>query len=313
MSSPPSIDDLFEQSTTFPDFEAQERLGRLVGLDDQISHLSKILGLLVNSAGIKNWAKKHHKGADQLVDMILRRPPLIILSGDVGSGKTELAETIGDAVARQENIDVTLLPLSLSTRGQGRVGEMTQLISAAFEYTVSESKKLKSTTENARGAVILLVDEADALAQSREAAQMHHEDRAGVNAFIRGVDRIANGQLPAAVIMCTNRVNALDPAIKRRAADILTFTRPDQSQRLAVLNEPLHQLGFTPDKIESIVTATGSNSNRDYGFTFSDLTQRLIPAIVLDAYPTQAINPKRALEITLLVEPTPPFKEVSNG
>jgi AAA+ superfamily predicted ATPase len=68
-----------------------------------------------------------------------------------------------------------------------------------------------------RGAVILLVDEADALAQSREAAQMRHEDRAGVNAFIRGVDRIGNG-LPAAVIMCTNRLSALDPAVRRRAA-----------------------------------------------------------------------------------------------
>ena len=29
---------------------------------------------------------------------------------------------VGDAVARQEKIDITLLPLSLSTRGQGRVG-----------------------------------------------------------------------------------------------------------------------------------------------------------------------------------------------
>ena len=55
---------------------------------------------------------------------------------------------------------------------------------------------------------------------------MHHEDRAGVNAFIRGVDRLSNGQLPAAVIMCTNRLGALDPAVKRRAADILTFARP---------------------------------------------------------------------------------------
>ena len=39
-------------------------------------------------------------------------------------------------------------------------------------------------SRSGRGAVILLVDEADALAQSREAAQMHHEDRAGVNAFL---------------------------------------------------------------------------------------------------------------------------------
>ena len=92
----------------------------------------------------------------------------MVLAGDVGSGKTELAETIGDAVARQEKIDISLFPLSLSTRGQGRVGEMTQLLSAAFDYTVAEATRLKSATGRARGAVILLVDEADALAQSRE-------------------------------------------------------------------------------------------------------------------------------------------------
>ena len=72
---------------------------------------------------------------------MLRRPPLVILAGDVGSGKTELAETIGDAVARQEKIDITLFPLSLSTRGQGRVGEMTQLLSAAFDYTVGRGAR----------------------------------------------------------------------------------------------------------------------------------------------------------------------------
>lgn len=311
MNSNVSIDDLFEQRKSFPDFEAQERLGRLVGLDDQISRLSKMLGLLVNETGLKNWVNKHHPGADKLVNMIFRRPPLIVLAGDVGSGKSELAETIGDAVARQEKIGVTLLPLSLSTRGQGRVGEMTQLISTAFEFTVSEAKKLKSSNGSVRGSVILLIDEADALAQSREAAQMHHEDRAGVNAFIRGIDRIANAQLPAAVIMCTNRVNALDPAIRRRAADILTFSRPDDKQRAAVLNEPLSQLGFKTEEIKYFINITGPTEKRDFGFTFSDLTQRLIPAIVLDAYPSRAITPKRAFEVAKMIEPTRPFQEDS--
>ena len=82
--------------------EPQERLARLVGLDDQKSRLSKILGLLVNPQGLERWATKFHSGeAKPLLDVVLRRPPLVVLAGDVGSGKTELAETIGDAVARQ--------------------------------------------------------------------------------------------------------------------------------------------------------------------------------------------------------------------
>lgn len=312
MNAKLALDDLFERRQSFPDFEPQARLARLVGLDDQKTRLAKILGLLVNPAGLEAWAKRHHPEAAQLLDTVLRRPPLVVLAGDVGSGKTELAETIGDAVARQEGIDITLFPLSLSTRGQGRVGEMTQLLSAAFDVTVDEATKLRSSTGRSRGAVILLVDEADALAQSREAAQMHHEDRAGVNAFIRGIDRLANAKLPAAVIMCTNRLNALDPAVRRRAADILTFTRPNDEQRRFILSGRLSVLGISTSQVEALVAATGAQRGvREFGFTFSDLTQRLLPAIVLDAYPSRPVEAARALEIARKMAPTPPFKDVA--
>lgn len=309
MTTRPALDDLFERRLTYPDFDPQERLARLVGLDDHKARLTKILSLLVNPAGLESWAKKHHPGADGLLNTVMRRPPLVVLAGDVGSGKTELAETVGDAVARQEKIEITLFPLSLSTRGQGRVGEMTQLLSAAFDYTVTEANKLKAASGRARGAVILLVDEADALAQSREATQMHHEDRAGVNAFIRGVDRLGNGRLPAAVIMCTNRLAALDPAVRRRAADILTFDRPNESLRHSVLTTLLKPLHFSRPQIDALVAATGAQNGRAYGFTFSDLIQRLLPAIVLDAYPSESVTPARALEIARAMMPTPPFQE----
>lgn len=310
MNARPSIDDLFERRITYPDFEPQSRLARLVGLDEYKTRLTKILGLLINPAGLEAWAKRHHPNAGVLLDTVLRRPPLVVLAGDVGSGKTELAETIGDAVARQEEIEITLFPLSLSTRGQGRVGEMTQLLSAAFDYTVAEASRLKSASGRARGGVILLVDEADALAQSREAAQMHHEDRAGVNAFIRGIDRLANGKLPAAVIMCTNRLNALDPAVRRRAAEVMSFTRPNDEQRRFLLSSRLEALGFGRPHIDAMVAATGpQRGTRDHGFTFSDLTQRLLPSIVLDAYPSKAVDGARAVEIARAMTPTPPFRD----
>ena len=184
----------------------------------------------------------------------------------------------------------TLLPMSLSTRGQGRVGEMTQLLSTAFEHTEEQARRLKDTNGTSRGAVILLVDEADAIAQSREASQMHHEDRAGVNAFIRGIDRLGNGKYPAAVIMCTNRLGALDPAVQRRAADILTFARPGRQATY-------RRASITPSPVGSFRAADyccgqcyRSRQEEGYGFTFSDLTQRLLPAIVLDAYPDNAVD-----------------------
>jgi len=309
MTNKPTLDELFDHRITYPDLDTQDRLARLVGLDEQKSRLAKILGLLVNPHGLRAWLQTHHPEAGALLETVLRRPPLVLLAGDVGSGKTELAETIGDAVARQEKIDITLLPLSLSTRGQGRVGEMTQLLSSAFDYAVAEAEKLKSGAGKSRGAVILLVDEADALAQSRESAQMHHEDRAGVNAFIRGIDRLANARLPAAVIMCTNRLSALDPAVRRRAAEVLTFARPTDDQRRSVLELRLEPLGLSKKHIDKLVAATGRRTGHEVGFTFSDLTQRLLPTIVLDAYPHRPIEGERAVSIALGMAPTPAFRD----
>ncbi len=309
MTAAPSADGLFERCILYPDPEPQARLARLVGLDEQKERLTKVLALLVNPGGLAAWAGRHHPDAGSALDAVLRRPPLVILAGDVGSGKTELAETVGDAVARQEGLEVTLLPLSLASRGQGRVGEMTQLLSAAFEHAVDAARRLTSSAGKARGAVILLVDEADALAQSREAAQMHHEDRAGVNAFIRGVDRLANAKLPAAVIMCTNRLEALDPAVRRRAAEVLSFARPSAEQRRGVLSSRLAGLGLSPACLDEMADATGPVGGREYGCTFSDLTQRLVPAIVLDAYPSRPVDGARAVEIARSMRPTPPFKE----
>ncbi len=307
--SQPNTNALFERSITLPDSDARDRLARLVGMEDKVKRLTNILSVLINPHGLQKWQKDHHPDAERLIDSVLRRPPLVVLCGDVGSGKTELAETIGDPVARQEDIDITLLPMSLSSRGQGRVGEMTQLVTAAFEHAYAEASKLKSGKGASRGGVILLVDEADALAQSRETEQMHHEDRAGVNAFIRGIDRIASGRLPAAVIMCTNRLSALDPAVRRRAADVLTFTRPTVDQRRDVLERWLGDVGLKKADMDALVAATGPQAGRTYGFTFSDLTQRLLPTIILDAYPAGPIKAAQAIALARSIEPTPPFND----
>ena len=305
----PTIDELFDRPVTYPNVEARERLAGLVGLDEHKMRLAKILGLLVNPASLDSWTRRYHPRANGLLDSVLRRPPLVVLAGDVGSGKSELAETVGDYVARREKVGITLYPMSLAIRGRGRVGQMTELLSAAFDLVLEEAQKLKGADGVSRGAVILLVDEADAIAQSREASQMHHEDRAGVNAFIRGIDRLAHAKLPVAAIMCTNRLGALDPAIQRRAADILSFVRPDDEQRAAILSS-LRQLGLSALQIAAVVEATGARQDGGCGFTFSDLTQRLLPTIVLDAYPDSAVDPDRATEIAKTMIPTEPFHEV---
>lgn len=307
----PSFEELFEQPFEYPDVEIRERFTDLVGLDEHKSRLIKILSLLINPEGIRSWAEKYHPESNRIVNLVLKRPPLVVLEGDVGCGKTELALTIGDAVARQEKIEISLLPLSLATRGQGLVGEMTKLISSAFDHTIEKAIKLKSQTGSSRGGIILLIDEADALAQSRETNQMHHEDKAGVNAFIRGIDRIANAKLPAAVIMCTNRLSSLDPAIKRRSADVIKFARPTEVQQLAVAVEPLKELGFSQKQVEDFISKTNKlhTDRLGYGYSFSDIMQRLLPSIILDAYPDKQVQFEQALSIAQSILPTSPFKD----
>lgn len=302
----PALDELFEQRLDYPDPAARRRYAALVGMDDAKSTLVKILSVSIDRSGVIEWGEMY-RGARALLDTVVSRPPLVVLSGDVGTGKTALAESVGDAVARARKIDITMFPVSLSARGVGRVGEMTRLISSAFDYALKEAMRRNKPAGKPSAGVILLVDEADALAQSRELAQMHHEDRAGVNAFIRGVDRVAQSHAPMAVIMCTNRLSAIDPAVRRRSAEVIEFVRPNQQQREAAL-QPLLEAGFSGGQVEKIAEAIGDRGN-GCGFTYSDIVQRLIPAIVLDAYPNSPIQFERALNLAARMNPTPPFQQ----
>jgi AAA+ superfamily predicted ATPase len=300
--------ELFEEVVTLPDPRGQVDYDRLVGLDDYKARLVKEALLLVDPGQLREWNKKHHKGELAALDYFASRPPLFLLAGDVGTGKTALARSFGNEVAKRAKTRVDLYAMSLNARGTGAVGEMTRLITSAFRQVRDAVGKTRGGDGKAGRGIILLIDEADALAQSREAAQMHHEDRAGVNALIRGIDDLAAERLPIAVIMCTNRLDAIDPAVRRRAAAVFVFMRPNCEQRLAVLRNGLQGSGIAEKQLLELADATGEMNGRAYGFTYSDITQRLIPSIVLDAFPEQAVSGGRAIELAKNLEPTPPFK-----
>jgi len=190
---------------------------------------------------------------------------------------------------------------------------MTSLLSAAFTEVKQAAKQGAGRGGKHKSGIILLIDEADALAQSRELGQMHHEDRAGVNALIRGVDDLATGNLPAIVVMCTNRLEAIDPAVRRRAAVTFTFNRPNEAQRLAFLKPVLEELGFSAQQIHALVSATGATNGRTYGYTYSDLAQRLLPGLLLAGYPVSAIPYELANRVVEQHPPTPPFREIENA
>jgi AAA+ superfamily predicted ATPase len=298
---------IFQDVRVFPDSDAMKRFDSLRGLDDVKERLLKEAHILLSPKALQDWSKKYHKKKLPIISSFLDRPPLFIFGGDVGTGKTALAESVGDPIARKMDIPITLYELSLNARGSGAVGEMTKLISKAFDEVAQTTQPIASGSKNPTGATILLIDEADALAQSRESDQMHHEDRAGVNALIRGIDQLCTQRLPVIVFMCTNRLDAIDPAVRRRAADTFSFERPGVQERRSMLETSLDGIGLKPKELDVLAELTGPAEERSYGLTYSDIAQRLVPNLLLDAFPDSAITYQQAILVAESIKPTPPF------
>ncbi|MER6018865.1 MULTISPECIES: AAA family ATPase [Streptomyces griseus group] len=302
-----SQDDLFHPVIELPESTRRARYDRLVGLDDIKLRLRKEAALLADPRRLQAWAATHHGGDVAALTLFADRAPLFVFAGDVGSGKSALAESFGCDLSDFLNLPVFLYRLKLATRGSGLVGEMTSLIGDAFTH-IHDAGQRATGPRGVRSVQILVVDEADALVQSREAQQMHHEDRAGVDAFLAGIDSLAGNRVPVIVVLCTNRVGALDPALMRRAAATFTFTRPNDEQRHAVLTQALEGLGIGTATVSKIAALTGATTDRP-GYTFSDLTQRLVPAAVFRAFPDRPVYDEDLLSLAEDLQPTPVFTE----
>lgn len=303
----PPTEDLFHPVLELPEPVRAARYRRLVGMDDIKDRLRREAELLVHPSRLEEWSRAHHGGVLPALALFADRGPLFVFAGDVGAGKSALAESFGCDLADQLNVPVFLYRLKLITRGSGLVGEMTTLISDAFTHLLAKGKQAIGRHGPA-SVFVLVIDEADALAQSRAFAQMHHEDRAGVDALLEGIDSLAGEGVPVLVVLCTNRQQAIDPAVMRRAAAVFTFDRPDADQRRVVLADALEGTAITDQDLGKIVDATGPQAGLP-GFTYSDLTQRLVPAAVLDSFPNKPLTADIVLSAIERVRPTPQFIE----
>jgi SpoVK/Ycf46/Vps4 family AAA+-type ATPase len=272
----------FESERIYPNPEAQAWYERLVGLDDHKSRLLRELEMVLYPDHLEAWSSRHHGRVLRVCEVLRDRAPLVLLEGDVGCGKTALAETIGDALARLvgKRSHVHLLKMNTQVRGSGHVGEMSDLIVQAFTQAEARADALGGEP------VLLLLDEADALAARRDNQHMHHEDKAGLNTLLQRIDNLRLSRRRMAVIFITNRPDALDPAIQRRAALRLTFGRPGDEVRAEIIKSSLPELHLSSDQVNELVNLTGPKAKKNHGVTFtaSDITERLLPAALRDAY-----------------------------
>ena len=270
-----SAKDVLTAPVKLPNDTACSRLSRLVGLDDHIESLRRDLRLIFDPELVFDWCRRHYGQVLAVAGQVTDTVPLIVFEGDVGTGKTELAETIGHAVAEDGGYDVHMVRMSTRVRGTGYVGEMGTLIAEAF-------KSVENLWAQKSEPTILLIDEADSLLTTRDAEAHHHEDKSGVNTILQHLDSFRSRPAQIAVIAITNRGSVLDPAVRRRATAVLTFDRPNLEQCRELFGRLFDGALLDGDIKKLAVAALQQTESRptDVRFTYSDLTLRFaVPAV----------------------------------
>jgi len=272
---------IFDSETPLPDEALAWREKTLLGFDARYARVHDQLRLLLNVGQLASWNRQHHGGRLALCDLVAEQYPLVIFHGDVGTGKTAMAECMANRlVAEAHSEDSILFKLSNRVRGSGMVGEMGTLIAEAFKKVVASAGKHRRA--------ILIIDEGDSLAAARSQQHSHHEDKVAVNTLIQCIDDLRRFGGRVVVFLCTNRASILDPAVRRRAAIIEEFTRPDDEERRALFAMDLAGLDLSPAQIARLVTATRAKDSLPQ-FTYSDIRTRLYPTAIALAFPERGL------------------------
>jgi AAA+ superfamily predicted ATPase len=242
---------IFDSETPLPDEGLARREKTLLGFGTRYARVHDQLRLLLNVGQLASWNRQHHGGRLALCDLVAEQYPLVIFHGDVGTGKTAMAECMANRL-------------------------------------VAEARSEDSILCKHRRA-ILIIDEGDSLAAARSQQHSHHEDKVAVNTLIQCVDDLRQYGGRIVVFLCTNRLSVVDAALQRRAAIMEEFRRPSDEERRQLLSMDLDALSFSPAQIGQLVTATGPRAGQP-GWTYSDIRTRLYPAALAKAYPDSALR-----------------------
>lgn len=172
---------IFDAEIVVPDAAITARAKTLVGFDARYARVHDQLRLLLNVDAVAEWNRRQHRGELAIVDHIAEQYPLVIFHGDVGTGKTAMAEGIANRLMTEAKAeDSMLFRLSNRVRGSGMVGEMGSLLSEAFTRVIAAIGKHRRA--------VLIIDEGDSIAASRTQDHSHHEDKVAVNTLIQHID-----------------------------------------------------------------------------------------------------------------------------
>lgn len=282
--------------------EAGAAFERLVGIEGHKDSLMDFLELTLRPEKFSAWIKNNHPDGLPFASELDFSSPLIILSGEVGCGKTALAGSVATPLGKRIDSRILVLETPTNLRGSGLVGEISKRITEAFSQ--ARSSLINNNIQHG----ILILDEADDLATSRSQMQAHHEDRAGLNALIKQLDKLKEDRVKLAVVLITNRLSVLDPAVRRRASLELVFERPDKEQLELVFQRILSGTNSSKKDIRLLVELA---SSKKVPFSYSDLTQKVAKAALLKSFKHgQKFSVEMIVDVLKETEPSPMLEDV---
>ena len=242
---------------------AYEDLG---GLDDEIKKIREMVELPL----------RHPEIFERLG---IEPPKGVLLHGPPGSGKTLLAKAVANET--ESNFILVNGPEIMNKF----VGEAEKRIRDIFE----EAEKAAPS--------IIFIDEIDAIAPKREESYSEVERRV-VAQLLTAMDGLkSRGKV--IIIGATNRVNAIDPALRRpgRFDREINIGVPDQKGREAILNIHTRNMPLAEDvKIKNLAKIT-------YGFVGADLsalTKEAAMNVVRKLLPTLKLKEDSAIPLAIL-------------
>ncbi|MBE0542220.1 MAG: ATP-binding protein [Verrucomicrobia bacterium] len=155
-----------------------------------------------------------HRSSNKLAQGGLQPKRKLLFWGPPGCGKTAAAQLL----AVELGLPCGIVRLgSLITSYVGETGSNVQKV-----FSVADSRPM-----------VLLLDEADAIAKARDDRNDVGELGRVVNALLQALDYFAPKQ--SIVILASNHSHMFDPAVWRRFDEIIEFPRPGHKEREAQL------------------------------------------------------------------------------
>lgn len=290
---------VFDNNLELPNENIDSRTKQLIGFEKKFSRIFGNLKILIDQEGLNKWSKKFYKTELPIIKQLTDRYPLVIFSGDTGTGKTVTAEGIADRMTRELKKEGFFLKLSTRVRGEGLHGQMGNLVNNAFTELKTQAGKKRLA--------FLLIDEVDAIATTRSTLQMHQEEKAAVNTLIQKIDEIRELKGRAIIFMTTNRLHFIDEAIVRRAAVVLEFERPNEEERIELFEKNLKGMNLNGTQLKNLSVLTGPTNNNGVGHSFSDIMLKILPEAISVCYPDKPLSFEVLIETIKKINPSPPI------